>query len=111
MKENEGTCLGICKQPIVNTEYQTSKEMYLYRAYNGGLYNDGEKTFGFRRFSQGDYVTCRYCRTERTLSFGLNGEEPLVAFDGLPNEALYPFVLFYSLSPAEKVSGAIMIRL
>lgn len=103
IKENEGTCIGVCKKSLNNTDYQTSSDMYLYRAYNGSLYHNGEKTFTFQRYTQGDYVTCRYNKADRTLAFGLNGEEPRIAFDDLPSEPLYPFVLFYSLSPAEKV--------
>lgn len=75
----------------------------LFLGYNGHLYNNGEKLVPFPSFTHGDYITCRYDRKERTLSFGKNGEEPRVAFDELPNDMLYPCVLFYSLSPGEKV--------
>ena len=77
--------------------------MYLYRAYDGRLYHGGEKSFRFKQFSQGDYVTCQFDKSRGTLSFGVNGEEPRVAFENLPSEPLYPFVLFYMITPGEKV--------
>ena len=103
MKGNEGTCIGVCQHPFKNSDYQITSEMWLYRGYNGRLYNNGEKLVTFPSFTQGDYITCRYDHNEKTLSFGKNGEEPRVAFDELPSDVLYPCVLFYSLSPGEKV--------
>lgn len=104
VKGNEGTCIGVSKYPVRNSDYQMTPEMWLYRGYNGKLYNNGEKTLKFPSFTQGDYITCRFDRNERTLAFGKNGEEPRVAFGDLPRTSLYPCVLFYSLSPGEKVT-------
>ncbi|XP_066930429.1 probable E3 ubiquitin-protein ligase HERC1 [Clytia hemisphaerica] len=104
VKGNEGTCIGICRQPLKNHEYQTSGDMYIYRAFDGKLYHNGEKAIRFKPFSQGDYVCCQYDKSRGTLSFGVNGDDPQIAFENLPREPLYPFVLFYMVTPGEKVT-------
>ena len=59
----------------------------------------------------GDYVCCQYDKSRGTLSFGVNGDDPQVAFENLPREPLYPFVLFYMVTPGEKVTFFLAFRL
>lgn len=48
--------------------------MWLYRAYSGNLYHNGEQTLTLSSFTQGDFITCVLDMEARTISFGKNGE-------------------------------------
>ncbi len=57
-KDNEMTCLGFSISPApTNSAYDTSPELYMYRAYNGATYSKGVagKTIG--KFHENDVVT------------------------------------------------------
>jgi E3 ubiquitin-protein ligase HERC1 len=48
--------------------------MWLYRAYSGNLYHNGEQLRTLHGFTQGDYITCVLDMDSKTLAFGKNGE-------------------------------------
>ncbi|XP_063888404.1 probable E3 ubiquitin-protein ligase HERC1 isoform X2 [Scylla paramamosain] len=100
---NEGTCVGVSKHPVRDYSHRTSSDMWLYRAYSGNLYHNGELSVSLPGFTQGDYITVVLDMEARTLSFGKNGEEPRLAFENLEAGELYPCVMFYSTNPGEKV--------
>lgn len=102
-KGNEGTCIGVSKYPIKDFSHRTTSDMWLYRAYSGGLYHNGEKDLCLQSYTQGDYITVVLDMDAKTLSFGKNGEEPRVAFENIEAAELYPCVMFYSTNPGEKV--------
>ena len=52
----------------------------------------------------GDFVRCQYDRWRGTLAFGVNGDEPQIAFDNIPPAVFHPFVLFFMATPGEKVT-------
>ncbi|ESP05641.1 hypothetical protein LOTGIDRAFT_181433 [Lottia gigantea] len=100
---NEGTCVGVSKWPIRDHGHRTTSDMWLYRAYSGNLYHNGEQTLILSSYTQGDYITVLLDMDARTLAFGKNGEEPRVAFEDIECTELYPCVTFYSSNPGEKV--------
>lgn len=100
---NEGTCVGVSKYPVRDYSHRTSSDMWLYRAYSGNLYHNGELSISLPSFTQGDYITVVLDMEARTLSFGKNGEEPRLAFENIDATELYPCVMFYSTNPGEKV--------
>nr|XP_026694983.1 probable E3 ubiquitin-protein ligase HERC1 isoform X2 [Ciona intestinalis] len=101
---NEGTCIGVSIFPVEDFSHRTTSEMWLYRAYSGNLYHSGELTHSLPSYSKGDVITCVLCMNERTLSFGINGETPEVAFRDLDSNAtLFPCVMFYSSNFGEEV--------
>ncbi|XP_071541149.1 LOW QUALITY PROTEIN: probable E3 ubiquitin-protein ligase HERC1 [Panulirus ornatus] len=100
---NEGTCVGVSKYPVRDYSHRTSLDMWLYRAYSGNLYHNGELSVSLPGFTQGDYITVVLDMEARTLSFGKNGEEPRLAFENIDAAELYPCVMFYSTNPGEKV--------
>lgn len=102
-KGNEGTCVGVSRYPIKDYRHRFTTDMWLYRAYSGSLYHNGEKELCFQSFTQGDYITVVLDMDVKTLSFGKNGEEPRVAFEDIDATELYPCVLFYGTGPGEKV--------
>ncbi|XP_044756783.1 probable E3 ubiquitin-protein ligase HERC1 [Coccinella septempunctata] len=104
-KGNEGTCIGVSKHPVKDFSHRSTKDMWLYRAYSGSLYHNGERENipSFPNYTQGDYITVVLDMDAKTLSFGKNGEDPRVAFEGIDAAELYPCVMFYSTNPGEKV--------
>ncbi|XP_033633807.1 probable E3 ubiquitin-protein ligase HERC1 isoform X2 [Asterias rubens] len=110
-KGNEGTCVGVSRYPVRDFSHRTTSDMWLYRAYSGNLYHNGEHSLTLPSFTQGDCVTCVLDMEARTLSFGKNGEEPRLAFDDVEAPDLYPVVMFYSSNPGEKVRiGEMQVR-
>ncbi|XP_055971788.1 probable E3 ubiquitin-protein ligase HERC1 [Sorex fumeus] len=100
---NEGTCVGVSRWPVHDFNHRTTSDMWLYRAYSGNLYHNGEQTLTLSSFTQGDFITCVLDMEARTISFGKNGEEPKLAFEDVDASELYPCVMFYSSNPGEKV--------
>ncbi|XP_028822113.1 probable E3 ubiquitin-protein ligase HERC1 [Denticeps clupeoides] len=100
---NEGTCVGVARWPVQDFNHRTTPDMWLYRAYSGNLYHNGEHTLTLPSYTQGDHVTCVLDMEARTVSFGKNGEEPKLAFEDVDATELYPCVMFYSSNPGEKV--------
>ncbi|KAG8252880.1 putative E3 ubiquitin-protein ligase herc1 [Homalodisca vitripennis] len=103
-KGNEGTCIGVSRWPVKDYGHRTTSDMWLYRAYSGNLYHGGEHNLTLPSFTQGDYITVVLDLDARTLSFGKNGDEPILAFQDIETTTpLYPCVIFYSTNPGEKV--------
>ncbi|XP_029961368.1 LOW QUALITY PROTEIN: probable E3 ubiquitin-protein ligase HERC1 [Salarias fasciatus] len=100
---NEGTCVGVSRWPVHDFNHRTTADMWLYRAYSGNLYHNGEQPLALSSFTQGDAVTCVLDMEARTVSFGKNGEEPKLAFEDVDATELFPCVMFYSSNPGEKV--------
>ena len=97
---NEGICLGVSLANVKDFSHLTSKDMWLYRSYNGGLYNDGEILHPINpmpEYSIDDIITVQVDLDEGTMSFGKNATPLVLAFDNLPtNVELYPIVVFYT---------------
>nr|KAG5688183.1 hypothetical protein BaRGS_021374 [Batillaria attramentaria] len=100
---NEGTCVGVARWPVRDCGHRTTSDMWLYRAYSGNLYHEGELRQALPRFTQGDVITAVLDMDARTLSFARNDQEPQIAFEDLDACELFPVVTFYSSSPGEKV--------
>ncbi|XP_053720543.1 probable E3 ubiquitin-protein ligase HERC1 isoform X1 [Synchiropus splendidus] len=100
---NEGTCVGVSRWPVHDFNHRTTSDMWLYRAYSGNLYHNGEQTQTLGSFTQGDFITCVLDMEARTILFGKNGEEPKLAFEDVDATELFPCVMFYSSNPGEKV--------
>ncbi|KAE8748468.1 hypothetical protein FOCC_FOCC004763 [Frankliniella occidentalis] len=103
-KGNEGTCVGVARMPIKDNNHRTTCDMWLYRAYSGNLYHNGELPLTLPGYTQGDCITVVLDMDARTISFGKNGEDPVSAFEDVEATELFPCVLFYSTNPGEKVA-------
>ena len=114
-KGNEGTCVGVSLANVKDYSHRTTKDMWLYRAYSGNLYHNGEVPSALPEFTEGDSITAQLDMDEGTISFGKNGGPLRLAFTDLPTNKfnfgprdvevfeLFPVVVFYSLNPGEKV--------
>ena len=70
---NEGTCVGVARFPIRDDNHRSTTDMWLYRAYSGNLYHDGETPLTLSGFTQGDSISCVLDMDTKTLAFGKNG--------------------------------------
>lgn len=108
-KGNEGTCIGVSRWPVRDSAHRTSRDMWLYRAYSGTLYHNGEVEQQLNQaetlpsYTQSDCITVLLDMDAKTLSFGKNGDQPRVAFEDVNATELYPCVMFYSTNASEKV--------
>ncbi|KAK3583560.1 hypothetical protein CHS0354_026149 [Potamilus streckersoni] len=102
-KSNEGTCIGVSKWPIRDYGHRTTSDMWLYRAYSGNLYHNGEQSLIMPGYTQGDTITMVLDMVAKTISIGKNGEDPRIVFEDVDAAELYPCVMFYSSTPGEKV--------
>ncbi|XP_065224595.1 probable E3 ubiquitin-protein ligase HERC1 isoform X2 [Planococcus citri] len=103
-KANEGTCVGVSKWPVHDFNHRTTDDMWLYRAYNGNLYHNGEMQTALHKFTKGDYILAVLDIESKRLSFAKNKGEVMLAFDNIDVSApLYPCVMFYSNNPGERV--------
>lgn len=50
---NEGTCIGVSKYPVKDFSHRSTSDMWLYRAYSGSLYHNGERDMSFQSYTQG----------------------------------------------------------
>lgn len=66
--------MGVSRWPVHDFNHRTTADMWLYRAYSGNLYHNGEQTLALSSYTQGDYITCVLDMEARTVSFGKNGE-------------------------------------
>lgn len=66
--------MGVSKWPVTDYSHRTTGDMWLYRAYSGNLYHNGEQPLTLPGYSQGDYITCVLDMDARTISFGKNGQ-------------------------------------
>lgn len=66
--------MGVSRWPVHDFNHRTTSDMWLYRAYSGNLYHNGEQTLTLSSFTQGDFITCVLDMEARTVSFGKNGE-------------------------------------
>lgn len=55
-KGNEGTCIGVSKHPVKDFSHRSTNDMWLYRAYSGSLYHNGERDMSFQSYTQGLYI-------------------------------------------------------
>lgn len=95
------TCFGAAILPVTNGMYQSSREVWMLRSFNGHLYCRG------RALSSGtapapirpnDTVRFELDLDAGTLSYSINGAEPTVAFTDMNAEEfeIHPAVCFYS---------------
>ena len=99
---DESCCFGAIVKPVGDdVSYETSKQMWMYRAFNGVLYDrskiretapDGSKPCPIHK---GDHVRIELDFDSGTISFGVNGSKPLMCFDSVESGMrIYPAVAF-----------------
>lgn len=117
MAGNEGSCIGITTYPIADTNYKTTKDMFLYRAYSGQLYHGGPKPEPkLHRFTKDDTIRIRLDLTNsNNTNFGVlsfckmpKDGSPMewnLAWKNIPlDKEYFAVTLFYSNGDNERVA-------
>lgn len=100
----EGICIGMTRYPISDYNYRTTSDMWLYRAHNGNLYHSGElPSSNLPPYAAGDYITVIVDMQTCSIAFSKNDEEPIIAFENVNRQELFPVVIFGNNSPGEKI--------
>lgn len=95
------TCFGAATKPVEDATYESSKSMFMLRAYNGNRYgrggpagtgSDGDKV------NKGDTVRfdLDFDEGDGVMRFSVNGKDRGVFFEKLRGLELFPAVCFYS---------------
>jgi SPRY domain len=93
---DECSCVGVCSRPVEGESYDSSKQMYMIRAYNGCVYSAGTSKATVRKLHQDELLAFRLDMSARTVSLQVNGEDVGVVFDGIEGDEIFPAVAFYS---------------
>jgi trimeric autotransporter adhesin len=104
----ECTCFGFARKPVGPGSYDSSPDMWTYRAYNGQTYAAGAEVGEPRGLVHpGDVVRFSLDTDRREARAWVNGDPQGVLFSGLPADTpLYPLLVFYSTN-----RGATLLRL
>lgn len=93
---DEMTCFGISSEQIPSsTSYEKCADFCMVRAYNGYLYQNGEKLKGqYHSFHPGSLVKFQLDLYENTLSIAINEEPYEIIFKNVKGN-VYPAICFY----------------
>ncbi|CAN0459254.1 unnamed protein product [Discosporangium mesarthrocarpum] len=121
VRQDESVCLGAGTRPVGSSSYSSSPNLWMYRLYNGGLYNRGHGAgavggnsapISRERGHPGDVFRVTLDCEAGTLSYVINGERDQgVCFTGISGE-VFPAVSFYGanrsvrLLSVERARGA-----
>jgi len=92
----ECTCFGLGIKPVTRSNYDGSRELWMYRSYNGQIYQRGVSGSRFAKVHPGDVV-----RFELDMDVGncrafVNGVDQGVVYTDLLGLEVFPAVCFYS---------------
>lgn len=89
------TCYGAATYPISEKEYMNSKQMWMWRAYNGALYSQGTQLDNkIEKIHSGDLVRFDLDCNTHVIKIYLNDKEMGESFKQV-NGTIYPAVAFY----------------
>lgn len=95
---DEMTCFGAAtSNNITNSSYENSPNLYMYRAFNGQLYQLGTKKGTMDKIHPHDTVTTELNLITGTISFSINKQPFKVAFSDV-KAPIWPAVCFYGSS-------------
>lgn len=92
---DEMTCFGAADtNNISNSSYENSPNLYMYRAFNGQLYQCGTKKAVLDKVHPQDKVTVELNLISGTISYSVNKQPFKLAFTDI-KPPIYPAVCFY----------------
>jgi hypothetical protein len=84
---DECSVFGCARIPLRSRCYSTSTDLWMRRAYNGYLYACGRSVGqSLEKVHAGDIVRVEFDGVAGTISYGLNGSEPEIAFTDVQGE-------------------------
>ena len=112
VKDEECSCFGVCRRPVSSCAYDGTKDMWLWRSYNGYLYAQGvDTTAKAAKVHAGDLVKLQLDMDRGELHGWVNDTDCGVLFSGLPRRdgPLAPCVQFYSSGRAVSIQVSVVL--
>ena len=98
---DECSVFGAAKMPVVSRCYSSSPDLWMRRAYNGYMYAQGAtRGAAMEKIHPDDVIRIEFDGKAGTLSFSLNGSEPVIGFTDITGDALSS-TLFFSCSQSQ----------
>ncbi len=86
-RDDECSIFGIARKPLTSRCYSSSTDLWVRRSYNGYMYAQGRTIrTTMEKIHQGDIVRCEYDGQAGTLTYSVNGSDPIVGFTDLTDE-------------------------
>lgn len=90
-------CFGAAIKPVRNCNYEKSKELWMYRAYNGYRYTLGAcNSSTMAKVNKGDTIRLELDMDEGTMRVVVNEADQGVCFTGMQGYEVWPAIQFYS---------------
>jgi hypothetical protein len=84
---DECSVFGAAKMPVVSRCYSSSPDLWMRRAYNGYMYAQGAtRGAAMEKIHPEDVVRIEFDGKAGTLSFSLNGSEPVIGFTDITGD-------------------------
>ncbi|CAM9107710.1 unnamed protein product, partial [Ectocarpus fasciculatus] len=100
---DETTCVGVAVNPVTNSCYEDSHQMWMVRCYSGETYsNGGRRNRVTRKIHPLDSVRLTLNCECGTLSLEVNGVDQGVVFSNVPPE-VHPAVCFYGVAKSVRL--------
>ena len=86
---DECSVFGAARMPISSRCYSSSADLWMRRAYNGYMYAQGQpRGAAMEKIHPNDIVRIEFDGPAGTLSFSLNGSEPIVGFQDITGRCI-----------------------
>jgi hypothetical protein len=93
---DECSVFGAAKMPVVSRCYSSSPDLWMRRAYNGYMYAQGAtRGPAMEKIHPDDVVRIEFDGKAGTLSFSLNGSEPVIGFTDITGDILLTALRVY----------------
>jgi hypothetical protein len=96
--------MGFATTPVENSNYKGSKQLWMYRCYNGTCYSQGAAGKVVSKAHPGDKVKFIFTKSKMSVEMFINDVSQGVVFSNIPPGVdLYPAVAFYGSNRAVEV--------
>lgn len=96
---DECSVFGAARMPVSSRCYSSSADLWMRRAYNGYMYAQGQpRGAAMEKIHPNDIVRIEFDGPEGTLSFSLNGSEPVIGFQDITGKYSFDIPIFKPLN-------------
>eukprot|EP01029_Cantina_marsupialis_P018337 TRINITY_DN4205_c0_g1_i1.p1 TRINITY_DN4205_c0_g1~~TRINITY_DN4205_c0_g1_i1.p1 ORF type:complete len:1061 (-),score=350.29 TRINITY_DN4205_c0_g1_i1:134-3316(-) len=104
-RDSECSCFGFSKTDSPSAHnYEGNPNLYMYRAYNGKIYQPGGSDIEITKFHPDDIVTFKVEVATKEIFAKVNDGDYELAFENV-EFPVYPCIQFYGSSPSAKVES------
>jgi hypothetical protein len=89
---DEGCCFGFGIKPVTSTAYDTSKNLWTVRAWNGQLYGSNKASRTAPKLHESNIIRFKWDPSSGDVTLSVNGTLDGVAWSGIREAEIYPAV-------------------